>query len=541
MDYFDARVRRAEEKLGSRTIALALGLATALLYARVLGFEFFDMDDPEHLLQNPQVFRGLTAEGLRWAFHTTLSGNWIPLTWISQQAAFSLFGAAPAGHHALSVLLHVANVLLVFALLSVLTGRTRRSACAAALFALHPLRIESVAWVAERKDVLCAFFGLTALCAYVAYARRGGALRYAGVLALFACGLLAKSMLVTLPVVLLLLDVWPLQRTRWPIRWWREGNAPGARRRGAGFLLAEKAPLFALSLAIGAATAAAQREHGALVPLFALSVPQRLANAALALASYLGQTLWPPAPLSVFYRHPYLFGGPEPSALAIAGSLALIGLVTAVVARCWRTGYAPLGWLWFLVMLAPTSGLMQVGIQAMANRYTYLPSIGLSLMLVWGGADLLARLPVVGPERRRRLAAALALAVLALCAVSSWHQLGYWRDSVSLFERSLVATRGDFVVRQNLGRALERRGRFEEAVGAYRRALAEAPQAGPAALGQAHGILYYHLGRSLQQLGRAEEAREALRRAVALVPEYEDGPARLAALERDAAASDAPP
>ena len=533
-------MRRAEEKLARRTIALALGLATALLYARALGFEFFDMDDPEHLLQNPQVFRGLTAEGVRWAFHTTLSGNWIPLTWISQQAAFSLFGAAPAGHHALSVGLHVANALLVLGLLNALTGRTWRSACAAALFALHPLRIESVAWVAERKDVLCAFFGLAALCAYVAYARRGGALRYAGVMALFACGLLAKSMLVTLPVVMLLLDGWPLQRTPWPIRWWREGEAPGAPRRGVGFLFAEKLPLFALSLAVGAATAAAQREHGALVPLFALSVPQRLANAALALAGYLGQTLWPPEPLSVFYRHPYLFGGPEPSALAIAGSVAGIGLVSAVVARGWRTGYAPLGWLWFLVMIAPTLGLMQVGIQAMASRYTYLPSIGLSLMVVWGGADLLARLPAARP-RRQALAAAIALGFLALCAVSSWRQLGYWRDSVSLFERSLVATHGDFVVRQNFGRALERRGRFEEAIAAYRQALAEAPQQGPPALGQAHGILYYHLGRSLQQLGRADEAREALQRAVALVPEYEDGPARLAALERDAAASSAPP
>jgi Tfp pilus assembly protein PilF len=473
-------------------VGAALVLLTVLVYSTTFRYPFVNLDDPVYVSQNPHVQAGLTPQGVRWAFTTFDCGNWHPLTWLSLQLDASLFGGQNAGgYHLTNVLLHAANTLLLFLVLGRMTGAVWRSALVAGLFALHPLHVESVAWVSERKDVLSTLFWMLALAAYLRYVRRPGPGRYLPVALALALGLLAKPMLVTLPCVLLLLDWWPLGRLTL-------GPIPAAHPTGARRLLLEKLPLFALALASCAVTLVAQLHGQAVAPLEEFPPAARVGNALLAYAAYLGKTLWP-FRLAAYYPHP----GAVPVAAA-AGAGILLLAVTALVLALRRRPYLPVGWLWYLGTLVPVIGLVQVGGQAFADRYTYVPLIGVFVMLVWGGADLAA-----GRVPGAALAAGAAL-VLSACGVLTWLQVRHWQSSLHLWEHAVAVTPANGLAHLNLGACYYERGRLADA----RRELEQA-----AALGPGRAEPHARLATVLAEVGQWPQAADEYRRATALAPE----------------------
>ncbi len=478
---------------------LSAGIASLAIAAMapVLDNGFTNFDDGLYVSDNPHIRAGIRMESLRWALTTTRAANWHPLTWLSHMLDWELWGADPRGHHRTGLLLHAANAVLLFLLLDRATGRRGPSAFVAALFAAHPLHVESVAWAAERKDVLSALFWILSTAAYVAYARRGGAARLAAAAALLGLGLLAKPMLVTLPLTLLLLDFWPLGR-------FEEARA---REVFPWRLLAEKTPLLALAAASALATLAAQRAAGAIGPADAYPLATRLANAAVSSVSYLRKAVWP-SDLSPFY--PYPAGGPP--AWKTAAAIAVLAGVTALAIRLRRSRpYLLAGWLFYLVTLTPVLGLVQVGRQAMADRYTYVPLVGIFAMVAWTVADLL-RHPRAGAAARR-IVPALAVLLLAAAAALSRAQSAVWRDSVSLFEHALAVTDENQVAHNNLALALAERGRTEEAAAHWREAIRIDPAGAKARV---------NLGGLLADQGRLEEASALLERAAEIDPRSSD-------------------
>lgn len=476
-------------------LALGLVIATAFAYAEVRNFAFVNFDDDEYVYDNPQVTAGLSWAGLRWAFTAVHSANWHPLTWLSHMLDASLFGLEPGGHHATNVLLHTLATLCLFAALRSMTGAPGRSAFVAALFALHPQHVESVAWVAERKDVLSALFWTAAMWAYAAYARRPSARRYGAVALLFALGLLAKPMVVTLPFALLLLDVWPLGRTAWaaPVR----PPVPAASVRR---LVLEKLPLLALSAVASGITFVAQQSSGAMSTFEALPLGVRVANAAVSYATYLLQTVWP-VDLAVFY--PYR--NPLPTPEVLLAVIALVALSALAVASFPRRPYLLVGWLWYLGTLVPVIGLIRVGEQAMADRFTYLPHIGLFLAVTWGAAELGDRL-----QRRQWLVPA-AVASLIACLALTRAQAQHWRDSTRLFEHARRVTRNNYLAETNLAAALLDAGRPAEAL-LHARAAVE--------LRPGDSRAHMNLGTALARTGEPDAARAAYERALALDPDH---------------------
>src|ERR1700687_3231103 len=406
-----------------------LFLSTLTLYYPALRNGFVNYDDPAYVTSNLQVQQGLTARTLAWAFTSTAEANWHPLTWISHMLDVQLYGLKPVGHHAQSVLWHALNVVLLFLLLAKVTGFVGRSALVAGLFAVHPLNVESVAWVAERKTVLCAFFFLLALSAYGWYVRQPRARRYLLVVLLFALGLMAKPMAITLPFVLLLIDYWPLQR--FP-------EAPFSS------LTLEKIPLLALSAGSAAITLYAQRAGGAVGSTELLPLAMRVKNAIYCYLIYVEKAVWP-SRLAVFYPHPE-------GSLAlwkVLGAAAVLAAVTAVFWHFRERRYLLVGWLWFLGTLAPVIGIVQVGRQAWADRYAYLPFWGLFVIGVWLASEGAARISL-----SRAAQVAIASAVLLGYSVAAHIQIGYWRDSYSLFAHTLQATDANPIAAGNLGSAL---------------------------------------------------------------------------------------
>jgi len=470
--------------------ALALALATTALFAPARHNGFVAYDDDVYLTENPIVGRGLTAAGVRWAFTTTHASNWHPLTWLSHMLDVELFGMDPAAHHLVGAALHGLNAALLLLALTTLTGRLVPSAVVALFFALHPLRVESVAWASERKDLLAGLFWMLTLLAYAGWARRGGALRYTVLLVSFAAGLLAKPMLVSLPAVLLLLDGWPLRRlgTGW------SSVAPA---------LLEKLPLFVLALASCLVTPLAQAEGNALRDLAAIGWDDRLANALVATVRYVGLTLWP-ANLSVFHPHPALVTpGWSPLGAAPLGAGALLLAASGLAwRRRRRSPWLLVGWGWTLVSLAPVIGIVQVGEQALAERYTYLPTVGLFLALVWSIDRLLASRP-----RLYALALPVGLAVALAWALASARRIRDWRDTETLFESALAATEKNYVAHNNLGLVHLARGEGDDARRHFEAALELRP-ADPK----------FHLNvAQLDRLdGRFDDAEAGFRRALAL-------------------------
>ncbi len=475
-------------------VSLAVALLATLPYLRLLRAGFIGLDDQAYVVENEMVRGGLSWPGIRWAFTTFYQANWHPLTWISHQADVSLFGLRPWGHHLVGILLHAASSVLLYLLLRRATGAPGASALVAALFAVHPVHVESVAWVAERKDVLAGLLFMLGLGCYRWYLSRPGGGRYALLAAVFALGLLAKPMVVTFPFVLLLLDWWPLGRLQWP----RRGVAAPAMRG----VLAEKIPLLAMSLASSVVTYLAQAGFGAVERSAFFTLPRRLGGALLAYARYVEKTVWP-SHLAVFYPHPRIL----PGWWVAAGFLLAAGGTLAVVGWARRLPFLAVGWLWFLGMLVPVIGIIQVGGQAMADRYLYLPVIGLFLMAAWGGRELAAR-------RGRRLEPWLLaggfLWVAALAPVTV-EQTGHWRDSLSLYIHTLTVAPNNYLIRTNLGAEYVQERRYDEALAQFRLALEDNPN---------FPVTYNNLGFLMVKLHRYEEAGNYFAQAVSLWPTY---------------------
>jgi tetratricopeptide (TPR) repeat protein len=495
-------------------VCILLALITAAVYWPVVRLGFINFDDPDYVSGNPRVQAGVTTESIKWAFTSLYASNWHPLTWLSHMLDCQLYHLKPAGHHVTSLLFHIANSLLLFGLLRRLTGAFWRSAFVAALFALHPLHVESVAWVSERKDVLSTFFFMLTLWAYARYSnaqctmqnaecrspelamgnedhapritqnasgsRRHAPRFYLLSLLCFTLGLMSKPMLVTLPCVLLLLDYWPLGRL--------ELKTQDPRLKTLSLLLLEKLPFFLLSAISCVLTFLVQRACGAMTPLERSPLELRLANAVVAYARYLGKTIWP-AKLAVFY--PYL-GVSLDSWQVMGAALLLLGVTTAVVLARKRQPYLLVGWLWFLGMLVPVIGLVQVGKQSLADRYTYLPHIGLFICFVWGGAAVLA-----GLKRPALLASAVAGAVLAGCAVLTARQLSHWPNTSTLFRHTAAVTSQNFVAYTVIGNELAEQHEFPEAIAQCERALQISPD---------YPEVHNTLGNVYSQQGKYDEA-----------------------------------
>ena len=472
-----ARAGKAAVSRGPRTVALALLLAAAVLaaFAPSLRNGFIaEYDDDEYILKNPRVRAGLTPAGASWALTSVgYAANWHPLTWLSHMADVELFGLEPRGHHLVSVLIHGANTVLLFLLLSALTGDSRRSAFVAALFALHPLHVQSVAWAAERKDVLSTLFFFLAAVAYLRHLRRPGPLRYGTLLAAYLLGLLAKPMLVSLPLVLLLL---------------------------------EKLPLALLAAGSAALTLVAQQRAGGMSALEQLPLAARAGNAAVALVQYVGKMLWP-AKLAVLYPHP---GVNLPPWQAVGAALLAAGVTAAAALLARRFPWGLTGWAWYLVTLGPVIGIVQVGTQAVADRYTYVPLIGLFIVATWGAAGFAASRGLPGA-----LLAALAPLLLALLAAATARETRHWESGLTLFSRAVAVTRDNPVARVNLGNALTRAGRKREAAVQYAEALRLSPS-----YPEAHA----NLGRVLAETGQLPEALLHLRTYLRLSPDAGDRP-----------------
>lgn len=472
-------------------ICLALIVITLAVYWQVLGFGFVNYDDEMYVERNTTILRGVTLYGVGRSFITHYQSNWHPLTWISLMLDAQIGKGSPAVFHATNVALHIANTLLLFLFLHAVTGFRWRSAFVAALFALHPLHVESVAWVTERKDVLSTFFWILTMITYARYARQPSVRRYLLVAAVFALGLMAKPMLVSLPVVLLLLDAWPLKRE---MAWWG--------------LLREKIPLFAMSAGSCAVTFWAQSMGRSVQDLGAVPFGERAANAAVSYAAYLVKMVYP-QDLVAIYLHP---GNTLPAWQVIASSVFLLAVTVIAILSRQRRPFVTVGWLWYVVTLLPVIGLVQVGQQAMADRYTYVPLIGVFVILAWAVPDILSR-SSIGSSRCRSigLATVCGLVVCALAALS-FVQVGYWKDSSTLFGHVMAVDPDNHLAHVGLGNDLLARGRHEEAIAEYRKALRDrnVPSA------------RYNLAIALEALGRKQEAAAQFAYALKYVPDMPD-------------------
>ncbi|MBN1673585.1 MAG: tetratricopeptide repeat protein [Kiritimatiellae bacterium] len=447
-------------------IALLLVAVTALVYRDVADCGFVQYDDPPHVSENPHVRAGFTAAGVGWALRSPPPFLWHPLTWFSYMLDRELYADAPGGYHLTNLLLHQANTLLLFLLLARLTGRVWRAAFVAAVFAVHPLHVESVAWISQRKDVLSTLLLLLTLAAYARYVRRPSPWRYAPVLLLFLLGLAAKPMLVTVPFVLLLLDYWPLNRFKGVGRRFADALGRPHRIGIPRLCVAEKIPLLVLALAAAGVTLLTHWRTASVTPMLRVPLAARLAYVPVSYVTYIWKTLCPYG-LAVFYPHP---GAAVPARHALGAAALLVVVSGLVLWRGRRQPYLPFGWFWFLGTLVPVIGLVQIGEHGIADRYMYVPMIGLTLAATWGVADLAAGWPL----KRWVLATAGGLLV-AVFGVLACVQVDCWRSSIALFLQALEATPRNYVACNNLGIALADQGRLDEAIPLFQASLRMRP------------------------------------------------------------------
>ena len=472
-------------------VAAVLVAAVLAVYGQTAGFDFVMYDDGKYVTGNAVVKSGFTLAGVRWALTSCLDANWFPLTWLSHLLTVQLFGLNAGAHHLVNVALHTANSVLLLLLLHRMTGAFWRSTLVAFLFALHPLHVESVAWVAERKDVLSTLFWFLTMLAWCRYAERPGVARYLGALVLFALGLMAKPMLVTLPFVLLLADWWPLGRFR------RDPASPAAGRPLR--LLVEKVPFLLLSVGSSVVTFIVQHRGGAVNVLDNDSLLFNISNGLVSYVRYIGTMVWP-RNLAVFY--------PIETALPAwqtAGALVLLVLFSlAAVFLARRRPYLAVGWFWYLGTLVPVIGIVRVGAHSIADRYTYVPLIGLFIILAWGGTELCERLP-----GGRRLLAGVAIVAVALLSLAAWQQVGTWRNNYTLFEHALAATEKNWLAHNNLATALVKDGRLDEAFYHVTESLRYRPD---------YAAAYNNLGVIANRRGDLAQTVAAYRRALELEP-----------------------
>jgi len=497
-------------------ICLILITAVLLVYWQVKDHEFINYDDNVYITDNAQVQEGLTSKGIIWACTTSHTGNWHPLTWMSHMLDCELYGLNPWGHHLTNVLIHLANTILLFLGLRWMTGAIWRSGLVAALFALHPLHVESVAWVAERKDVLSTFFWMLTMLAYVHYVNRPGGKRYLLVLVTFSLGLMSKPMLVTLPFVLLLLDYWPLNRFQLQAVTGSVEDQPlGFRSSGddkSTILKAvtEKTPLFVLSVFSSGVTVMAQQQAGAISTLGIVPFQLRIANGLVSFVAYMGKMIWP-QDLAVFYPHP---GSDLQIWKPVAAGLFLLTVSTVALWVAQRYRYVLVGWLWYLGTLVPVIGLVQVGEQAMADRYTYVPLIGLFIVVVWGFADL-----VKGWRSRRWVVSVLTTMLVSALMVGSWLQVAHWKNSIKLFKHALDVTTNNYVAHYTLGHALALQGNLAGAIFHCNEALQINPN-----YAEAHN----NLGNALALQGNLVGAISHYNKALQINPDHAEAHRNLA-------------
>jgi tetratricopeptide (TPR) repeat protein len=466
-------------------ICIVLVLATVLIYGQTFRYGFIAYDDDQYVYENAIVKAGLTLPGVGWALRTFYYANWHPLTWISYLLDVQLFGMNAGAFHLVNVFFHAASTVLLFLALSRMTRQPWRCAVVAGVFALHPLHVESVAWISERKDVLSTFLEMTALLLYARYVEHSTVRRYLPVLLVFALSVMTKPMLVTFPFVLLLLDNWPLRRVHWPPKWPQER-----------LVLVEKAPLLLVSLVASVLTFLAQRSYGAVASLQHAPLAARVANAAIAYVTYLKQVAWP-VNLAVLY--PETAPAPEIAGLAL---MILLAVTVATLMCAAKRPYLRTGWFWYLGMLVPVIGIVHVGVQARADRYMYVPLVGLSIGIVWAVADWLEWHP-----GWKGAVTAATVAMLLVFAAGTWRQAAYWKDSRTLFEHTLAVTDRNYIMRNNLGVILARQNDVAGAIGQHQQALAINPE-----YAEAHA----NLGHEFMLAGQFEAARPHLEEAVRL-------------------------
>jgi tetratricopeptide (TPR) repeat protein len=479
-------------------IVIFLIVSSFMAYSRILGNEFVNYDDTGYITDNNHIKSGINPESIKWAFTAVVLANWHPLTLLSHTLDWSLFGANPSGHHLVSLLLHIVAVIFLFLFLNKTTKNLWPSAFVAAFFALHPLRVESVVWAAERKDVLSMFFGLASIYAYACYAESSKISWYFFCLILFSLSLMSKPMLVTLPFVLLLLDYWPLGR-------WRNDMLVPVKSRShlIGRLLWEKAPFISLTIVSIIMTIWAQNKGGAVMTMKQVPFFVRVLNAVISYVSYLGKT-FSPVDLAVFYPYKY----PFPLWQILASCFILIGITVVVIYAIKKLPFLFVGWFWYLGTLIPVIGLVQVGSQAMADRYTYLPSIGIAIILVWS-------IPLLFPreDMRKKILFPAGIAYLSILAVLTWQQCGYWENSIKLFNHALHITKDNDLVHTNLGVALMAEGKIEEAIDHYNKAIHITPD---------YVEAYNNRGSAYSELGQYQRAIEDYNRALRLKSDYAD-------------------
>jgi hypothetical protein len=472
------------EKRRTVYIAFVLTIITAVVYSGVFKNDFINFDDNVYVTSNTHIQQGLSWEGVMWAFTTIYGSNWHPLTWISHMLDIQFFGLNPAGHHLTNLIFHILATLLLFGFLRYATGKVWVSSLVAALFALHPVHVESVAWVAERKDVLSAIFWFLTLWAYVYYTRSPNKRKYALVLILFAFGLLAKPMLVSLPFILLLLDYWPLERMT-------------LNRQAVGLLLLEKIPLLIMAVASSIITVIAQQE--AISGFNRIDFKIRLSNAILSYCIYLSQAFWPTG-LAVFYPYtnPHLMN-------TLGGAFFLVVVTVVVLWKGRQSKFLITGWFWFIIALIPVIGIVQVGGQAHADRYTYLPFIGIFIIFIWGFNEISEKILI-----RNKMVMKIVIAILFLVlSVKTWVQVGNWKNSLTLFYHAIDVTKGNDLAYMNLGLTTESMGRPLEAIDYYQKAIDIDPN---------YGDAHYNLATTLMHLGRTDEAIAHFKKALDIDP-----------------------
>lgn len=466
-------------------------------YSSVRHFGFLHFDDPQYVSENPHIAQGLTWGAFSWALTSGYASNWHPLTWISHMLDVQVFGMDAGAHHVTNVLLHLTSTVLLFGVLLRMTGAVWRSGFVAGVFGLHPIHVESVAWVAERKDVLSALFWMLTLWAYAAYVQNRRWNRYLLVVALFALGLMAKPMVVTLPFALLLLDLWPLRRLSWT------GGSQTVRA-----LVLEKLPLFGLSVAASVITFRVQRAGGSVDAGGHLPLLTRAENAVTAYVTYLGKTFWP-SHLAVYYPYPKTF-----SPALVAGSALLLAAVSVEAIRLARRhSYVPVGWFWYLGTLVPTVGLIQVGTQAMADRYTYIPLVGISVIIAWGVPELVSRWSLP-----KGVIEAAVGTILLVCALASRTQVRYWQSDMTLWAHALAVTTDNAEAHNNVGTLLAQAGRRDEATPHFIEAIRLRP---------AYPDAHSNLGLALASQGKLDESVSHYQEAIRLDPNHPHAHANL--------------
>jgi Tfp pilus assembly protein PilF len=480
-------------------ICLFLGMATLVVYWQVRSFAFVNYDDGEYVIENQYVKDGLNYKSICWAFSSYHAANWHPITWLSHMLDIELYGLNPGAHHQTNVIFHLLNTLLLFFVFRKMTGGLWQSGFVAALFALHPLHVESVAWVAERKDVLSTFFWMLTMFSYVRYAAHPGINRYLPVVGFFILGLMAKPMLVTLPFVLLLLDYWPLRRMQFNPS---ADDGYKSQKRSQGLLIFwEKIPLFSLAVASSVMTFLAQKSGGAVGSMELYPLTTRVVNALVAYVKYIGKMIWP-ANLAVFYPYSESFPGWQ-----IIGAGTLLGLITFAAIRSFRQRpWFVVGWLWFLGTLVPVIGLVQVGLQAMADRYTYIPLIGVFIIVAWGVPELLHRW-----RHKKKLLGLTAISVIIMLGITSWMQIGCWKNSQALFKHALDVTEKNYLAHNAFGNALKEQGKRDEAMRHYLSALEIKPD---------YAAPHYSMGHTLTEQGKLDDAINHFQKALQIKPDH---------------------